>query len=157
MGFTLFERLGMLWQYVPYFFGFYILLVAMHSWRIGFYGIRVCLPDALIVHDLIPINVQVASKTYQASAKAELSNEKKSAKQLVALLDNLEGNAVFSIWGFGDYRIEGPLLTCDFVGDGLGHFKVDVKFSEEALKLADFFTTDQTCLKSFIEALQTFG
>ena len=114
------------------------------------------IPDAPINPNFISINVQVASKIYQVSIEAELNNEVKSAKQLVALLDNLEGKAVFSIWGLGDYRTEGPLLVCNLAGDGLGHFTVHIVFSECGLKLSDFFVTDQTCLKIFIEALQTF-
>jgi len=103
-------------------------------------------PDDLLTYIYPLVTIQVADVSYQATQKAWLTDSLKSPDSLAALIDDLDGQGEFKVWGLGDYRLERDLLICQFIGDGRGHFTVDVRFAEGKLRIHDRFVTDQSCL-----------
>lgn len=103
---------------------------------------------------LLFVELQVSAPAYSVRAAATVTRHDRGVAALIPLLDRDRGTATFSIWGLEDYRAEGPLLTCDLAGDGLGHFRVDLRLVDRDLTLSDRFVTDQTCLRRFIADMQ---
>lgn len=99
------------------------------------------------------VTIQIADVSYEATQKAWLTESLKSPDSLATLLDNLDGQGEFRVWGLGDYRLERDLLVCEFIGDGRGHFTVAVRFAEGRLRIFDRFVADQTCLRLFLNEL----
>ncbi len=111
-------------------------------------------PDDPLTYNYRLVTIQVADISYKATQKAWLTDSLKSPGSLAALLDDLDGQGEFRVWGLGDYRLERDLLICQFIGDGRGHFTVDVCFAEGKLRIRDRFVTDQSCLRLFLNELK---
>jgi hypothetical protein len=107
----------------------------------------ICDPDVVFLDQ---------GSSYVVQTKTEIVPAE-GATCLFPLLGDPKGTATFTLWGLGSYRTEGPLLTCKFAGDGLGHCDVDLSLAEGELRLTDRFTTDQSCIRLFADALQKMG
>jgi len=101
------------------------------------------------------VDILIKSPFGNIHGKSELSmTELKDAMVLETLLSSLESSQEWTVWGLGNYRSEGPFMKCNFQGDGLGHFKVTIKLSEDNMEFKDEFTTDQTCIQIFLEDIR---
>jgi hypothetical protein len=114
-------------------------------------------PDRAPYDGLVPVQVVLRSPTYEIKARAELGPGDSRPAGLLTIAAQAQGDATYDLWGIGNYRIEGPLLTLTFAGDKRGHFRVRVSLAESSLRLIDEFQTDQSCLASFLSQLKALG
>jgi len=114
-------------------------------------------PALSTYNGVTPIEVMVAGPAYSLKARATLGMSDRAPSELLSAVTNAGGNASYELWGGGDYRTEGPLLTLKLVGDKLGHFKARISMAEGDLRFTDEFQTDQSCLSIFVAQLRGIG
>jgi hypothetical protein len=99
---------------------------------------------------VVPIELVLSSATYELKARATLGPGEHDLEQLLAIAAKAVGDASYHLWGVGNYRPGGPLLSMTLSGDNLGHFRVKVVMVEGDLGFSDQFQTDQSCVAAFI-------